>query len=267
MDLDSAFLNQANDRLQDIGIPKFVTKQMTSDVHFQEVRQTLFDIQANHRNAESTNLILATSTISHGVDEDSFNNMFFYGIPNTNAEYIQAYSRSGRKYTGLVIDIIRLLRVRDRSYLKNFVLFHENKEDLVESVPINRWAKNAIYNTLPGLLEGLFIQYYAVRLNEESLVKANQVKKLLVDGSIEISDVIEKMIEVYGCSPAEKLSIKYQEIIKEEVYKILDAIKNGIFDNKVTLSQAIKENYSKHFAPMTSLRDTEEQVEIVVSER
>lgn len=90
---------------------------MTSDVDFQTVRKTLFDIQSNRRNFNSTNLLLATSTISHGVDEDSFNLMYFFGMPNNNAEYIQAYSRTGRKHTGIVIDIIRLMRVRDRSYL------------------------------------------------------------------------------------------------------------------------------------------------------
>lgn len=266
MNIDNAFMNQANDRLMDKGLPLFVTSQMTSDNDFQEVRKTLFSIQANRRNLGSDNLILATSTISHGVDEDSFNNMFFYGMPNTNAEYIQAYSRSGRKYTGLVIDIIRLLRVRDRAYLKNFVLFHENKDDLVESVPINRWAKNAIYNTLPGILNGLFLQYYSVCLGLDSLSKANDVKKLLNDGIIDIADVIKKVIGIYGCVATEKLSINYEEIIKKEVFDILNTIKNGIYENNDTLSKSIQKAYRKHFAPMTSLRDTEEQIEIAIKE-
>lgn len=267
MNLDNAFMNQANDRLQDKGLPPFVSAQMTSDNNFQEVRKALFGIQSNRKNLGSVNLILATSTISHGVDEDSFNNMFFYGIPNTNAEYIQAYSRSGRKYTGLVVDVIRLLRVRDRAYLKNFVLFHENKDDLVESVPINRWAKNAIYNTLPGILNGLFLQYYAVKLGVDSLNKTNDVKKFLVDGDIEIADVIKKVIGIYGCVATEKMSINYEEIIKKEVFNILSSIKNGIFDNNDKLSDSIKAAHSKHFSPMTSLRDTEEQIEVAIVER
>ena len=123
IELENAFQNQANNRLAAKNIPLYVIKQMTSDVDFQTVRKTLFDIQTNKKNTDSTNLILATSTISHGVDEDSFNIMYFFGMPNNNAEYIQAYSRTGRKYTGIVIDIIRLMRVRDRSYLKNFVTF------------------------------------------------------------------------------------------------------------------------------------------------
>ena len=161
-DLANALQNQGNNHLEEKGIPKFNIEQMTSDVDFQTVRKTLFDIQSNRGELESTNILLATSTISHGVDEDSFNIMYFFGMPNNNAEYIQAYSRTGRKYTGIVIDIIRLMRQRDRSYLKNFVVFHQNKDDLVEAVPINRWAKNAIYSTLPGLLAALLMQHYTV---------------------------------------------------------------------------------------------------------
>lgn len=266
INLANAFENQANDRLSDLGMEKFVTTQMTSDTNFQEVRKNLFDIQTNKTKPDSVNAILATSTISHGVDEDSFNNMFFYGMPNTNAEYIQAYSRSGRKYTGLVIDIIRLLRVRDRAYLKNFKLFHENKDDLVESVPINRWAKNAIYNTLPGILCGLIIQYYTRVLGINSLYKVNVFKKYLVDGSIDIADITQKVIEIYGCTEHEKLSANYKKIIEREVFNIVSAIRNKIYDADVYITDAIKSEYSKKFRPMTSLRDTEENIEVSLME-
>ena len=39
-----------------------------------------------------------------------------------------------------------------------YVMSAWNKDDLVESVPVNRWAKNAIYSTLPGILSGLLMQ-------------------------------------------------------------------------------------------------------------
>lgn len=264
MELENAFQNQGNNYLEAKGVPKFAIKQMTSDVDFQEVRKTLFDIQANRKNFESTNLLLATGTISHGVDEDSFNVMYFFGMPNNNAEYIQAYSRTGRKHTGIVIDIIRLMRVRDRSYLKNFVVFHQNKDDLVESVPINRWAKNAIYSTLPGLLAGLLMQYYTMRSGEENLYKVVKVKKLLTDGTIDIDDAIEKMIAIYGCNPQEKLSLGYEETIREEVTNILTGIRNGNFDKNEFLSDAIAKFSRGRKKPMTSLRDTEEQIEIKI---
>lgn len=262
IELENAFQNQANNRLAAKNIPLYVIKQMTSDVDFQTVRKTLFDIQTNKKNTDSTNLILATSTISHGVDEDSFNIMYFFGMPNNNAEYIQAYSRTGRKYTGIVIDIIRLMRVRDRSYLKNFVTFHQNKDDLVESVPINRWAKNAIYSTLPGILSGVIIQYYTILTDTDHLYHAVKVKKMLMDGIIRPHDVINMMIAIYDCRDNEKMSLVYKEIISEEVTKILNGIQNGNFTKEEFLSTAIGRYSHGKLMPMRSLRDTEEQIEI-----
>ena len=262
IELENAFQNQANNRLAAKNIPVYVIKQMTSDVDFQTVRKTLFDIQTNKKNTDSTNLILATSTISHGVDEDSFNIMYFFGMPNNNAEYIQAYSRTGRKYTGIVIDIIRLMRVRDRSYLKNFVTFHQNKDDLVESVPINRWAKNAIYSTLPGILSGVIMQYYTILTDTDHLYHAVKVKKMLMDGIIRPHDVINMMIAIYDCRDNEKMSLVYKEIISEEVTKILNGIQNGNFTKEEFLSTAIGRYSHGKLMPMRSLRDTEEQIEI-----
>lgn len=264
MELENAFQNQANNYLEAKGVPKYVIEQMTSDVDFQTVRKTLFDIQANRKNFESTNLLLATSTISHGVDENSFNVMYFFGMPNNNAEYIQAYSRTGRKFTGIVVDIIRLMRVRDRSYLKNFVLFHQNKDDLVEAVPINRWAKNAIYSTLPGLLAGLIRQYYTIKTNSDSLHNAIKVQKLLRSGKININDVVSKLIAAYGCNQQEKMSLAYREIITEETVNILSGIQNGNFAKELSLSEAIGKFSHGRKMPMTSLRDTEEQIEIKI---
>ncbi|BCJ97575.1 DEAD/DEAH box helicase family protein [Anaerocolumna chitinilytica] len=264
LELENALQNQGNNKAEAQQIPKFVIEQMTSDVDFQTVRKTLFDIQANRKNVESTNTILATSTISHGVDEDSFNVMYFFGMPNNNAEYIQAYSRTGRKYTGIVIDIIRLMRVRDRSYLKNFVVFHQNKDELVESVPINRWAKNAIYSTLPGILAALIYQYYTLITNEENLYHTINVKKLLLNNKIEVYDATEKIVQAYGCNNHEKMSIAYAEIIYEEVSNILAGIKNGNFMKTDRIADSIAKYSHGRKKPMTSLRDTEEQIEIKI---
>ena len=260
LDLFNSFQNQANNLLHEMGVDSFNIDQMTGDNTFQQVRQVLFDIQATKDKKDTKNLILATSTISHGVDEDSFNQMYFFGMPNNTAEYIQAYSRVGRRYTGIVIDIIRLLRERDRSYLKNFKLFHKYKDNLIDPVPINRWAKNAIYSTLPGLLMAIFIQYYENKL-ERSLDKAIEVKKAIKANEISIKEIIEVLTCAYECNDNERFSVVYKRIIEEEVPNII----KGIMDNgnmEIKTSAIIQKNTKYRKGPMTSLRDTEEQITI-----
>ena len=90
--------------------------------------------------------------------------MYFFGMPNNTAEYLQAYSRVGRKYPGIVIVVMRVPREKDRSYLKNFVSFHEFKDILIEPVPINRWASKAIDRSFPGVLSGILINYFDLEL-------------------------------------------------------------------------------------------------------
>ena len=58
--------------------------------------------------------IVATSAISHGVDVDRFNSMFFAGLPSDIAEYIQASSRVGRTHVGFVMLIPTPQSRRDR---------------------------------------------------------------------------------------------------------------------------------------------------------
>lgn len=58
--------------------------------------------------------IVATSAISHGVDVDKFNGMFFAGMPNDIAEFIQASSRVGRTHVGFSLLIPTPHSRRDR---------------------------------------------------------------------------------------------------------------------------------------------------------
>lgn len=174
--VEGALKTPVNEQLSQEGVPEFVSSQMTGNEGFREVLRVLEKVQSKgsvlpgpaERTArkkgasdlDGLNTVIATSTISHGVDADRFNLMFFFGMPGNTAEYIQAYSRTGRKHPGLVVDIIRPSRETDMSYLNNFKNYHKFKDILVEPVPIDRWATNAVRMTLPGLFAGLMLNCY-----------------------------------------------------------------------------------------------------------
>jgi hypothetical protein len=90
------------------------------------------------------------------------------------------------------------------------------------------------------------------------------VRKLLQSGKINVDDIIEKLIGVYGCNQQEKLSLAYEEVIRAETRKILEGIKNSNFTNTDFLSNAIAKFSRGKKGPMRSLRDTEEQIEIQI---
>ncbi|MFH3639921.1 helicase-related protein, partial [Acinetobacter baumannii] len=62
---------------------------------------------------EQLRSVIATSAISHGVDVDEFNSMFFAGMPSDIAEYIQASSRVGRTHIGFIVLVPTPQRRRD----------------------------------------------------------------------------------------------------------------------------------------------------------
>lgn len=248
-----------NVELRDEDVPIFQPRKMTGDDTFQDVRQTLAEVENTKDAFESPfNLIVATSMISHGVDADRFNNMMFFGIPGNMAEYIQAYSRVGRKFAGLVIDIIRPSRERELSWQKNFIKTHEFKDIMVDPVPINRWASRAIEQTLPGLFSALVLNHYtyALRDKREKLYMMSGLKKALEQGWITRAEVKEHMYQIYGCGEGDfhyARGNQYRKQIDRMIDEIFDHIDNSEFPNTTYITSG----FPYHYRVMNSLRDTD----------
>ena len=234
---------------------------MTGDETFQDVREVLSKVETNDDVFDGVNLIVATSMISHGVDADRFNIMFFYGMPGNTAEYIQAYSRTGRRHSSIVIDIMRPSRETDQSYLKNFVNFHEFKDIMVESVPINRWATKAIDCTLPGIFTGLLLTKYDPELQYVcgSQFFMNNIKKAIVNGNLDAATIINELNMAYGCTIAgqvNEIGNQYKAKIKDFVEDIFERIVDKNWERENIFSGFELMGY--HI--MNSLRDTDTQL-------
>lgn len=259
--VEGALETPINVELQSEGISPFITRKMTGDESFQDVREVLAQVENAENVFDGVNLIVATSMISHGVDADKFNIMFFYGMPGNTAEYIQAYSRTGRKYSSIVIDIMRPSRETDQSYLKNFVKFHEFKDIMVEAVPINRWATKAIDGTLPGIFTGLLLNKYDIELQYSigSLFFMKNIKKAIEKNLINKETIKNELYQSYGClidGEINEIGNQYKESIDTFIDKvfvlILDKnwIDENIFSGFASLGYHI----------MNSLRDTDTQL-------
>lgn len=146
------------------------TRLITGSVEQGEIQATVSEAQRRVSPGEpmppikdALRSIVATSAVSHGVDVEELNSMFFAGMPSDIAEYIQASSRVGRTHVGFCVLIPTPQRRRDRYVIEVFDVFHRFLERMVQPAAIDRWAENAVKRALPSVLQACLCGVIAAR--------------------------------------------------------------------------------------------------------
>ncbi len=120
--------------------------EMTSRISSGEIPEALSRMEQSlgkGHDEEVLDVVLATNMISVGVDVDRLGLMVVMGQPQATAEYIQATSRVGRRYPGLVVVVFNSARSRDRSHYESFQAFHSALYRQVESTSVTPFASRA----------------------------------------------------------------------------------------------------------------------------
>ena len=221
--------------------------------------------------------VVATSAISHGVDVDEFNTMFFAGMPSNISEYIQSSSRVGRTHVGCSILIPTPQRRRDRYILETHDQYHRFLERMIRPAAVNRWAEKALKRTLPSLIQAFLIGVEeTLLLLEEKDNQKSRVRNL--ERTTEIAAIINKqgtvgfkdglssfIFDAIGLNhekfspPAKE---QFKNIISNELNEkylddFADLVDHGVEGLK-SFFKEIDERYpGQKLLPMTSLRDVD----------
>jgi hypothetical protein len=130
------------------------TTELTSRVAASDIPYRLRQLDVRHPDPTAVDVVLATNMISVGVDVDRLGLMAVTGQPQTTAEYIQATSRVGRRYPGLVVVLYNAARSRDRSHYENFRAYHSALYRQVESTSVTPFSARARDRALHAALIG-----------------------------------------------------------------------------------------------------------------
>ncbi len=132
----------ARDSVEKPRRPEAVT-ELSSRASASDIPKRLKDIERRWPSRDVVDVLLATNMISVGVDIERLGLMAVMGQPQTTAEYIQATSRVGRRYPGLVAVMLNSTRSRDRSHYEGFQHFHSALYREVESTSVTPFSSRA----------------------------------------------------------------------------------------------------------------------------
>lgn len=247
----SKLLRPAGDRQLEVA---YLNGESTLD----DIAETIDNLEGESEWNEDTRLdaVIGTSLVSHGVDVSRFNFMVMSGMPGRTAEYIQASSRSGRSFVGLITVALSPWLLREQSFYHRFTSFHYHMEHLVEPVPINRFSRFAVDKTMPGIIAGLLNAYLSPAHQGVALDKVREVDKAINEDNRFTQDELLELIldaldvhsDIHSQSLQSALDEKARERFRAEIRRLLAP----------GAAERVTDALSRK--PMTSLRDIDEPV-------
>lgn len=241
-------------RVMKYGSTRYVRnlKELTSRLSSTEIVNTLKELENMYESTEkkddinyAIDILLATNMISVGVDVSRLNLMVVTGQPKQTSEYIQATSRVGRKYPGLVFTLYNASKTRDRSHYELFYPYHQTFYKYVEptsitpySEPARERALHAVFISMIRHIAGLNdeddVKNFSEDINNFQYIKnyiikrirnlSNNDKKVISEIECELDDIIEKWkTKITTTSSSEKFNYSNKKADKRLIKSFTDS--------------------------------------------
>ena len=148
--------------------------------------------------------------------------MLMVGTPTSAAEVIQASARVGRRYPGLVVNIINTMRDRDTSIFRYYGPWIRRLDQLVSKVPINRESLPVLRRVLSGGLMALLYQVHEPMWltrggSARSLRDSRAFKAALEAGVIDRTMLIGDLLVAFDIDPVSVYHAAHRAVVESFV--------------------------------------------------
>ena len=268
------------DRSLAFDVVELTSRQSTDDIASAIARlNKAFDTGRGTR----TDVLLASSMISVGVDIGRLGLMVVNGQPRTTAEYIQASSRVGRETPGLVVTSYNLFKPRDRSHYERFTAYHQSFYRSVEAASVTPFSARAIDRGLAGLVVALARHLgprmapnaAVTRIRETADPLRTQIVELLTTRAMAHKGTVPAAVQASLEQRIDHLLTHWKDLV-HEVREASGSLRYSPWEKpdkyKAMLSTAVDElvgedaKLREHFRAPTSMRDVEPSVHVWVDQ-
>ncbi|BCL80113.1 helicase [Ktedonobacteria bacterium brp13] len=248
-------------------------KELTSRVSSTDIPEVLSNLEQSfgvegNKTSKAIDVLLATNMISVGVDVKRLSLMVVVGQPKTTSEYIQATSRVGRTFPGLVCAIYNWARPRDLSHYEQFEHYHATFYQQVEALSVTPFAPRALDRGLAALLTSI-IRLSGPQFNRNSA--AGEITADIPDFARASAAITRRADEVANIEISARVQEELQKLIQywnkeANGYASLGYKK----ENNGKTTNLLKEPARGKWEPFTclnSLRNVEPNVHLLLDER
>lgn len=262
-----------------------IIKELTSRVSSQDIPKYLDQLEVKFKadydtdegkyvtkwdegETRAIDIVLATNMLSVGVDVNRLGVMTVNGQPKSTAEYIQATSRVGRGFPGLVCTVLTWARPRDLSHYETFEHYHATFYKHVEAQSVTPFSPRAMDRGLTGSMLSM------MRLSDDDLNPNDGASTLTKTNSQIIQHVLktfsDRVLMVEESANAEQLAIALIKQREDDWVK-----KNAVagrtvayekrgenIDTKVKLIESPGINEWERFTVPMSMREVEPGVKL-----
>lgn len=232
-------------------------EEITSRMSSYEIPKKLKQLETMCDSKDCLDTAIATNMIAVGMDVDRLGLMVVTGQPKQNSEYIQATSRIGRAFPGLVITLYNPYRPRDLSHFENFTGYHSQLYRFVEgttATPFSARARDRVMHAL--IIAAMRLKFSnmatnadAVNIGELSDQQIDEVKDLIVDrlsiikpsAKTDAEIEIETFIDNWKHLAAQEKRLRYYVLKTEKYNRLMNSYGENCTDTEKATLRSMRE--------------------------